>query len=316
MSRRLPPLNALRAFEAAARHLSVSKAAEELHVTPAAISHQVKGLEEWLGVQLFRRLNRQILLTDAGQTCLKGLREGFDQLADTVAKVQVVPSGGPLTVTVAPSFASKWLVPRLDRFRRRHPDIDLRIDASTALADFARDGIDIAIRFGPGRYPGLRVDRLLTEEMSPVCSPALLRGANPLRRPEDLRHYSLLHIDLPMQGDAQPTWEMWLLAAGVRDVDWTRGPRFTNSSMAIEMALAGEGVVLGSNVLVADDLAAGRLVKPFAVNLAVDFAYFVASPESMADRPKVAAFREWVTEEARRHEAAAGKDAEPRGDAA
>jgi LysR family glycine cleavage system transcriptional activator len=316
MSRRLPPLNALRAFEAAARHLSVSKAAEELHVTPAAISHQVKGLEEWLGVQLFRRLNRQILLTDAGQTCLKGLREGFDQLADTVAKVQVVPSGGPLTVTVAPSFASKWLVPRLDRFRRRHPDIDLRIDASTALADFARDGIDIAIRFGPGRYPGLRVDRLLTEEMSPVCSPALLRGANPLRRPEDLRHYSLLHIDLPMQGDAQPTWEMWLLAAGVRDVDWTRGPRFTNSSMAIEMALAGEGVVLGSNVLVADDLAAGRLVKPFAVNLAVDFAYFVASPESMADRPKVAAFREWVIEEARRHEAAAGKNAEPRGDAA
>ena len=134
MSRRLPPLNALRAFEAAARHLSVSKAAEELHVTPAAISHQVKGLEEWLGVQLFRRLNRQILLTDAGQTCLKGLREGFDRLADTVAKVQVGTSGGPLTVTVAPSFASKWLVPRLDRFRRQHPDIDLRIDAASRSA--------------------------------------------------------------------------------------------------------------------------------------------------------------------------------------
>jgi LysR family glycine cleavage system transcriptional activator len=318
MSRRLPPLNALRAFEAAARHLSVSKAAEELHVTPAAISHQVKGLEEWLGVQLFRRLNRQILLTDAGQTCLKGLREGFDRLADTVAKVQVGTSGGPLTVTVAPSFASKWLVPRLDRFRRQHPDIDLRIDASTGLADFARDGIDIAIRFGPGRYPGLRVDRLLTEEMSPVCSPALLRGAHPLRQPADLRHHSLLHIELPISGDVQPTWEMWLLAAGVRDVDWTRGPRFTNSSMAIETAVAGEGVVLGSNVLVADDLAAGRLVKPFAVNLPVDFAYFVVSPEPTADRPKIAAFRAWVIEEAARHEAAAtaGKGAEPRGDAA
>jgi LysR family glycine cleavage system transcriptional activator len=187
MARSLPPLNALRAFEAAGRHLSLTKAAAELHVTPAAISHQVKSLEEWLGVPLFRRLNRAILLTDAGQGCLKGLRDGFDRLSEAVESVRVHAATGPLTVSVAPSFASKWLVPRLDVFRRAHPQIDVRIDASTRLADFSRDDIDLAIRYGRGHYPGLGIDRLLTEEVFPVCSPKLRRGHPALRQPADLR---------------------------------------------------------------------------------------------------------------------------------
>ena len=304
MSRRLPPLNALRAFEAAARHLSVSAAAGELHVTPAAISHQVKALEAWLGVQLFRRLNRQVLLTDAGQTCLRGLRDGFDRLAATVEKVRAQSIEGPITITAATSFASKWLVPRLDRFRNSHPDIDVRLDANTALTDFDRDSVDLGIRYGRGPYPGLRCDRLLAESVFPVCSPKLMRGVRALRRPRDLVHHTLLHIDMPVMGETEPTWEMWLRAAGVREVDWTRGPHFSVSSMAIEMAIAGQGVVLGSDVLCAADLAARRLVRPFAVGLPLDFAYWIVSPAATADRPKVAAFRSWLLAEAQAHEAA------------
>jgi len=306
MSRQLPPLNALRTFEAAARHLSLSQAAAELHVTPAAISHQVKALEEWLGVPLFRRLNRQVLLTDAGQACLKGLRDGFDRLAATVEKVRNRSSEGPLTVSAAPSFAGKWLVPRLDRFRRAHPDIDVRIDANPGLTDFERQNVDIGIRYGRGRYPGLRADRLMSESVFPLCSPKLMRGPPRLRRPRDLARHTLLHIDMPVMGEAEPTWEMWLRAAGVSDVDWTRGPRFSVSSMAIEMAIAGQGVVLGSDVLCAADLAAGRLVKPFDVGLALDFGYWIVSPETAAERPKAVAFRNWLLAEARAHEAAEG----------
>jgi LysR family glycine cleavage system transcriptional activator len=311
MGRQLPPVNALRAFEAAARHLSVTKAAAELHVTPAAVSHQVKSLESWLGVQLFRRLNRRVLLTDAGQTCLRGLRDGFDLLAATVEKVRAQSSGGVLTVSVAPSFAGKWLVTRLDGFRRAHPEIDVRIDASNALTDFERDNVDVGIRYGRGIYPGLRSDRLLSESVFPVCSPKLMRGAHALRTPRDLVHHTLLHIDIPVMGDTEPTWEMWLMAAGVHGVDWTRGPRFGVSSMAIETAIAGQGVVLGSDVLCAADLSNGRLVKPFEVRLALDFGYWVVSPEATAGRPKVAAFREWLLTEAAAHEATSMQQTRP-----
>jgi len=306
VSRQLPPLNALRAFEAAARNLSVSQAAAELHVTPAAISHQVKALEEWLSIPLFRRLNRQVLLTDAGQACLKGLRDGFDRLAATIEKVRTRASEGPLTVSAAPSFAGKWLVPRLDRFRRAHPDIDVRIDANPGLTDFERQNVDIGIRYGRGRYPGLRADRLMSESVFPLCSPKLMRGPPRLRHPRDLARHTLLHIDMPVMGEAEPTWEMWLRAAGVSDVDWTRGPRFSVSSMAIETAIAGQGVVLGSDVLCAADLAAGRLVKPFEVGLALDFGYWIVIPETAAERPKAVAFRDWLLAEARAHEAAEG----------
>ncbi len=304
MSRRLPPLNALRAFEAAARQLSVSKAAAELHVTPAAVSHQVKALEDWLGVRLFRRLNRQLLLTDAGQTCLRGLRDAFDRVGETVEKVRAHSTGGPLTVSAAPSFAGRWLVPRLDRFRQQQPDIDVRIDANNALVDFERDGVDIAIRYGRGRYPDLRVELLMREDMFPVCSPKLMRSRK-LRRPEDLAHEVLLHIDMPMGGEIAPNWEMWLKAAGASGVDWTRGPRFSASSMALEAAITGQGVALGSSVLAAADLRAGRLVRPFATRLALDFGFWVVTPEATADRPKVAAFRDWLLAEARAYRAQA-----------
>jgi LysR family glycine cleavage system transcriptional activator len=304
MSRQLPPLNALRAFEAAARLLSISQAAAELHVTPAAISHQVKALEEWLGVPLFRRLNRQVLLTDSGQACLRGLRDAFDRLAATVDKVRARASQGPLTVSAAPSFAGKWLVPRLDRFRRAHPEIDVRIDANPGLTDFERQNVDIGVRYGRGRDPGLRAERLMSESVFPLCSPKLRRGPPRLRLPGDLARHTLLHIDMPVMGEAEPTWEMWLRAAGVSAVDWTRGPRFSISSMAIETAIAGQGVVLGSDVLCAADLAAGRLVKPFDVGLSLDFAYWIVSPEGGAEGPKAMAFRSWLLAEARAHEAA------------
>ena len=300
MTRKLPSLNALRAFEAAARHLSVTKAADELNVTPAAVSHQVKALEEQLGVTLFRRLNRALMLTDAGQLFLPGLRDGFDRLAEAADKVRAECEGGTLAVSVGPSVAAKWLVPRLDRFRAAHPDIDLRIDATDRLANFAREDIDVAIRYGPGRYPGLRVDQLFAQEVFPVCSRKLCEGPPPLREPGDLRHHTLLHVDWRTQDETWPNWRMWLLTAGVEGVEPTRGPKFSQESMVVQAAIEGHGVALASSVLVADDLAAGRLCKPFTLSLPIRFAYYVVAPEAAADRPKVAAFRAWILAEAKR----------------
>ena len=304
--RRLPPLNGLRAFEAAARRLSFTKAARELNVTPAAVGHQVKALEDYLGVQLFRRLNRALLLTDAGQACLPELREGFDRLAGAVESMRARDARGVLTVTVAPSLAAKWLVPRLDRFRAEHADITVRIDTAMEELDLAREGIDVGIRFGPGRYPGLRVDRMMGEQLFPVCSPALLDGPHPLLVPVDLRWHTLLHIDGETAVEAWPDWPMWLRAAGCGDIDAMSGPRFTQSIMAIQAAVEGQGIALGPSSIVGDDLAAGRLIKPFASTPGTPtaFAWYVVSPETVADNPKVAAFREWVL-------SAAGRVAQP-----
>ena len=300
MARRLPPLNALRAFEAAARHLSFTKAAGELHVTPAAISHQVKALEDHFGVPLFRRLTRALLLTDAGQAALPALREGFDRLAEGAERLQVCETDRVLTVSVAPSFGAKWLVPRLDRFRQAHPQVDVRIDATDEVVEFARDGVDVAVRYGAGGYPGLRTDCLFAEVAFPVCSPALLDGARPLRAPDDLRHHTLLHIDWKMENETAPNWRMWLLAAGVSDIDPTRGPRFNMDNLSLQAAIEGHGVALAADVLVQDDLAAGRLVKPFELSVggSARFRHYVVSPEATADQPKIAAFREWILCEA------------------
>ncbi len=300
MARKLPPLNALRAFEAAARHLSVSRAAEELNVTPAAVSHQVKALEDHLGVPLFRRLNRAVMLTDAGQLFLPGLRDGFDRLADAVDRARAECETGTLKLSVGPSFAARWLVPRLERFRAGHPDIDVRIDATDRLVDLARGEADLAIRYGPGGYPGLRVDQLLTEEVFPVCDPRLCEGASPLRQPDDLRHHTLLHVHWDTGDETWPDWRMWLLAAGVEGVAVTRGPRFSMESLAAQAAVAGHGVALLSSAIVADDLAAGRLCKPFTLSLPMSFAYYVVSTEAAVEQPKVAAFRDWVLAEAGR----------------
>jgi LysR family glycine cleavage system transcriptional activator len=298
MTRPLPPLNALRAFESAGRHLSFTKAAAELNVTPAAISHQVKALEALLQAPLFRRLTRALRLTDAGQAALPMLSEGFDKLAQGVEQMRAHSESGVLRISVSPSFGAMWLVPRLERFRSRHPDIEIRIDGTDRLVDVARGDADVAVRYGPGGYVWVRVDCLFGQVNTPVCSPALLRGEHPLSQPGDLRHHTLLHIDWK---DAEASWRMWLLAAGLHGIDPTRGPHFTMESMAVQAALDGNGVALVGDVLVADDLAAGRLVRPFDPSLStpLTFSYYLLSAKDSGGQPKVVAFRDWLLDVAR-----------------
>jgi LysR family transcriptional regulator, glycine cleavage system transcriptional activator len=298
MSRRLPPLNSLRAFEAVARHLSISRAAEELSVTPAAVSHQIKTLEDHLGVALFRRDKRSLMLSDAGQACLPGIREGFERLGSAIAEIDSLGLAGILTVSVAPSFAAKWLLPRLDGFQAKHPDIDVRVSASMQLVDFTRDDVDLAIRYGSGRYPELVVERLMTEAVFPVCSPKLMKGKDGLTSLEALRSQTLLHDDSPDGDVSCPTWAMWLKAAGVDEVDASRGPRFNQSSLVLEAAILGRGVALAKAALAAADLAEGRLVRPFEIAAPVDFAYYVVCPKAKLNLPKVALFRDWLRAQA------------------
>ncbi len=297
MTPRLPPLNALRAFEAAARHLSFTKAAAELHVTQAAISHQIKTLEEHLGVPLFQRRNKSVLLTEAGQLCLPGVRDGFARLAEAVDGLRALRTDNLLSVTTSPSFAAKWLVPRLERFRAANPEFDVRIDASTQLVDFARENIDAGIRYGGGTYAGLASEPLFGTEVFPVCSPRLRKGPQALRTPADLRHHTLLHTEW-LARDEEPDWRMWLLAAGVSDVDWIRGPQFNDSALAIQAAIEGQGVALGRDALVAADLKAGRLVRPFRLSVAGRFRYHLVYLPTALKRPKVAIFRDWLLSEA------------------
>ncbi len=299
MARRLPPLNAMRAFEAAARHLSFTKAAGELHVTPAAVSHQVKALEEWLGLPLFRRRNREVVLTEAGQTYYPGLRDGFDRLAGATERVTARDETGELRVSASPSFAAKWLVPRLYRLRARHPEIDVLLSTSDHLVDFGVEKIDITLRYGTGRYPGLEVIRLMETDVFPVCAPALADGDPPLRVPADLARHTLLHDDFgEISGENTVNWEMWLRAAGVKDANLGRGPSFTDSSMVLMAAIDGQGVALTRGTLAAGDLAAGRLVKPFDLALPSNWAYYVVYPPETRDRPKIKAFRAWLLAEA------------------
>lgn len=294
--RRLPPLNALRAFEAAGRHLSFTKAAEELHVTQAAISHQVKALEETLGIALFRRLNRRLVLTDSGQRYLPPLSEALDMIQRATDRLRTYDDSGALRISVLPSFAAKWLLPRLPRFREQYPEIDVLLSATERLADFARDEVDIALRYGSGVYPGLHADPLMHDEIFPVCSPKLLEGPHPLTHPENLKHHTLLHDEVRGTED-DPDWRYWLNAAGITDVDPERGPGYNQSSMVIEAAIAGQGVALGRSSLTLDDIAGGRLVQPFGPKLTSTFVYTVVAPEETAELPKVRCFREWILRE-------------------
>jgi LysR family glycine cleavage system transcriptional activator len=294
VSRRLPPLNALRAFEAAARYLSFTRAAAELHVTQTAISHQIRALEERLGVRLFRRLPRGLLLTEEAQRYLPPIRDAFDQIGLATERLTAVGASTTLTVSVLPSFAAKWLVPRLGRLRAGHPDLDLRISASSQLVDFARDDVDVGIRMGRGVYPGLRVDRLFGESLVPVCSPRLLEGAHPLRRPADLEHHPLLHED------DTSGWELWLALVGVDGVDPRRGAIFTDAALVVQAAAEGQGVALARRRLAAADLAAGHLIQPFEVTIPQDLAYYLVCPEATAQQPRIAAFRGWLLAEAAR----------------
>ncbi len=301
--RRLPPLNALRAFEAAARHLNFSRAADELSVTPGAVSQQIQNLEDYVGVALFKRTPKGLLLTDAAQTALPALREAFDRLAEAASLLTAAVDGRRLTLTAPPSFAAKWLVPRLKRFEEAYPQVDVWLSADMDIVDFAAGEIDMAIRYGAGRYPGLELQRLMNETVIPVASPSLLAD-HPLNGPGDLAGHTLLHDGSPDADESCPDWSMWLAARGVRGVDGTRGPRFNQSSLVIEAAMGGRGVALAKRTLAQDDLDAGRLVVPMQIATAVDFAYYLVHPKAKGRLPQVKAFVGWITAEAAAHEAA------------
>lgn len=312
MHKPLPPLNALRAFEAAARHRSIRKAALELHVTPAAVSQQVKLLESTLGVRLFDRVNRGLALTAEAQASVGRLREGFDALASAVELMRAQHSMQSVRVGAAPSFAGKWLAPRIQGYCSVFPDTDVRIAADQMFIDpqqgLGEAGLatapgdnefDIAIRFGRGIYPGWRVDKLFDVVATPLCSPQLMAGAHPLLRPADLRHHTLLHDDTISAEQGGVDWNAWLKAAKVRDVDTLRGAHFNQAVMGLAAAIDGAGVVLSYPLLASSDLAQGRLIAPFDLEVKVDFAYFMLSAENADIEPGVAAFRDWMIDTAR-----------------
>jgi LysR family transcriptional regulator, glycine cleavage system transcriptional activator len=291
---RLPPLNALRVFTVAARHLSFVRAADELAVTPAAVSQQVRLLEDHLGYPLFRRAGRQLLLSDEAQALLPGLVEGFEKLAAALEAPSILAGQGTLTVSVAPSFAAKWLVPRLDDFRVLHPDIDVRVSARMQIVEFADGDIDCAIRYGGGIYPGLEVVKLLSESVIPVCSPALLEDGATISTPSDLSRHTLIHDDSPERDASCPDWRMWLRAAGVEGVDAARGLRFDQSSLVLEAAISGRGVALAKARLAEADLRAGRLLRLFDLSQPVRFAYYFVCPPARLLQQSVRAFRDWL----------------------
>ena len=299
--RRLPPLNALRAFEAAARHLNFSRAADELSVTPGAVSQQIQNLEDYVGAALFKRTPKGLLLTDAAQTALPALREAFDRLAEAASLLTAAVDGRRLTLTAPPSFAAKWLVPRLGAFEQAHPQVDVWLSAAIELVDLAAGEVDVAIRYGAGRYPGLEVHRLFAETVIPVASPDHL-AAQPLLTPGDLANHVLLHDGSPDLDDSCPDWTMWLAARGLKGIDSMRGPRFNQSSLVIEAAVNGRGVALAKRTLAAADLEAGRLVAPLQIATAVDFAYYLVHPKAKGRLPQVKAFISWIAAQAQAHE--------------
>ncbi|SDJ04183.1 transcriptional regulator, LysR family [Ferrimonas sediminum] len=290
MSRRLPPLNAVKAFEAAARNLSFTRAAEELFVTQAAISHQIKALEEFLGLKLFRRRNRSLLLTEEGQSYFLDIKDLFTQLSDATERLLARSATGSLTVSLSPSFAIQWLVPRLARFSELHPEVDVRIKAVDMDEGSLSDDVDIAIYYGRGKWPGLRADKLRAESMVPVCSPKLLSGPKPLREMADLNQHTLLH-DM-----SRRDWKAWMKQAGVELTNVNQGPIFSHSSLVLQAAIHGHGVALGYSVLARPEIEAGRLVCPFNQVLTSKNAYYLVCQEGQSDLGKISAFREWMVD--------------------
>ena len=299
MPRQMYPLNALRAFEASARHLSFVKASEELSVTPAAVSHQVKKLEEYLGLPLFRRLSRGLLLTESGQLLLSELREVFLRLDKAMERVIDSDSRGTITVSVAPTFAVMWLIPRLQIFYTLHPDIDVRISTSLGLVDFQRDDFDAAIRLGSGQWFGLEAIKLFDESVTPMCSPRLLEGPDAINSPDDLRKHVLLHNHSMDYDPDAPTWAAWLEAAGASGVDASRGTHFSLPDHGLQASIDGAGIVLGWRSLAATDVSAGRVVEPFDLALPLGSSFYLVYPEAHALRPNIAAFRDWLMQEVR-----------------
>jgi LysR family transcriptional regulator, glycine cleavage system transcriptional activator len=292
MLRRLPPLNALKAFEAAARHESFTRAAEELCVTQGAVSHQVKALETELGLKLFIRERQRLIITEQGREYLAVLRDALDRIALGTERLRQRQTSGALTVSTSPDFAAKWLVNRLGRFSEAHPEIDLRVSATMHHVDFAREDVDVAVRHGDGHWPGLDAVRLSPEQLFPVCSPKLMSGPRAIREPADLLKHPLLHMD------ERKSWARWLEAAGVPDAGAIHGPVLNRASMLIDAAVDGQGVALARTTLAAWDLINGRLVRPFPIELSLTKTYWIVCPKVTAALPKIAAFRDWLLAEA------------------
>jgi LysR family transcriptional regulator, glycine cleavage system transcriptional activator len=294
------PLVALRCFEAASRRLSFQAAAEELCVTPTAVSHQIRRLERRLGLKLFLRLNRQVVLTEVGRELADRLHEAFG-LIDSALEIAVKPRRSPIQVSAMPSLAAKWLAPRLHRFEARHPKWSVRLSASDRLVNFDRENIDVGVRYGAGRYRGLYVEELMVVDVFPVCSPLLLRaGHAPLRKPSDLRYHTLLHDETSMAATGIPNWRTWLKAGGASKVKPDRGPVFGGVHLALEAAIAGHGVALGLSPLVADDLARGRLIRPLAFEMRSSFSFWIVCAKDRAQDARIRAFRGWLALEAKR----------------
>lgn len=298
MTQTLPGLGLLRGFEATARHLSFTRAAAELGVTPAAISHHVRELERLLQVTLLKRSSRSVKPTAEGEILQAGVAEGLEAIRRAVQRI-TGESRRRLMVSVSPSFAAKWLMPRLSRFLKAFPEADVRLDVNLRPLAVLQDEADVCLCFGNGNHETMKVDRLFEETIFPVCSPQLLQGSRPLRKPQDLRHHTLLHVEWSAYGAVWPTWEMWLEAAGVEGVDASRGVHMSLTALALQAAIDGQGVALGDSTLAADDLAAGRLVRPFRMSLPgpAGFGYQLVYPTSALDRPLVKAFRDWVLAE-------------------
>lgn len=287
MKRNLPPLNALRAFEASARLSSMQRAAQELSVTPSAISQQVQNLEQWVGFPLLERRARQVQATAEGRAYLAAVSAAFDQIAAATEELSAGRVPRSICITCTPGFAVQWLVPRLQQFQDQHPDIDVRIDASTRLLDLRIEQVDLAVRHGNGRYPGLVSEKLLDDELVPAVSPRLISGKMRVRKPADLLRHRLLHIE------TRDDWRLWFAAQGM-EVDWRRGPLLVDTAIGVQAAVAGKGIILVRRSLVGDELAAGRLVAPLPQGLSKGMAYhLVYLPENMA-QPAVRAFRAWL----------------------
>ena len=291
MSPPLPPLNALRAFEAIARHLSFAKAADELHVTPAALSHQIRAFEEQLGLPLFHRRTRAIELTDAGRLIYPGLHAGFESVRGAMAQLDRSRDGNVLVISATPGLVAKWLMPRLWRFLHAHPDIDARVSASLKIADFAAEGVDVAIRLSKENHPELYAERLFNDSVLPVCSPRLVEQG--LRSPADLPRFPLIHYDIPMSMRAPPLWADWFAVAGLQG-DATRGLKVNVADHALDAAVAGAGVSLSFKLIASDDVHSGRLVTPFGPELPLASGYNFVCPKGHEKRPNVRAFRDWL----------------------
>src|ERR1700732_197080 len=290
MPRQLPPLNALKAFEAAARSESFTRAAEELCVTQGAVSHQVKALEATLGIKLFNRERQRLVITDAGREYLNVVRDALDRIAAGTERLLQRQGSGVLTVSTSPDFAAKWLVNRLGRFAEKHPDVDLRVLATTHYADFARDDVDVAIRHGDGNWPGLDVQRLYSERLFPVCSPKLVAGRTRIAKAADLLKFALLRLE------AGKNWTRLFEAAGVK-ASVGPGPVLNRASMLIDAAIDGQGIALARTALAAWDLINGRLVRPVDVSLRMANTYWIVCPKAVSNVPKIATFRNWVLAE-------------------